>query len=238
VTITIDPRLEGPPGLANGGVICGTLARRVEPGDGIAVTIRRPVPVGIALEEAVEDDGAPSLRHAGEVLAVARVGAGDPPAGAIPAVDPSAARASRPDPAYIRAHPFPGCFGCGPDRDPADAVALLPGPVGDGVLATAWTPGPGLPQDLAGTLAPVALWAALDCPSAAAAVPAGATPHVLGRLHGRVRRSIAVGEEVVVIAWALGDEGRKRYAATAIVTPGGEPVATAHATWIALAPGV
>lgn len=233
MSIVIDELFEGPPGLANGGVVCGLLAERLPERRPIAVTLRRPVPVGAELE--IQDDGAGgfALVADGEPLAIAHV-ADDPDVGDLPSVSPPTARAAVPDPAYIETHPFPACFGCGPLRDRATAVALLPGPVGDGVHATSWTPGPDLPTAPGDVLAPVAVWAALDCTTAAAAVPSDVPPHVLGRLEGRVDHPLRVGEEVIVVSWPLGSEGRKRWGATAILTPEGELLAVSRATWIAL----
>ena len=234
-TVIVDRRFEGPPGTANGGVVCGLLAERLPARRPVTVTLRRPVPLATAL--ALDDDGAGGVVLAaadGSALAVAHT-AGDPDVGPVPEVDLAAARAAVAEPALIAEHPFPACFGCGPARDPASAVALLPGPVGDGVLATSWTPGPGLPRDPGDVLAATAVWAALDCPSGAAAVPAGAPPHVLGRLEGRVGAPIALGQEVLVIAWPLGHEGRKRWGACALRSPEGEVLGLARATWIALA---
>lgn len=233
-SVVIDPRFEGPPGAANGGVVCGLLAERLPERRPVTVTLRRPVPVGVPLEVADDGAGGVVLAAEGEPLAIAHVGE-DPEVGAVPAVAPAAARAAVPDPALVAGHPFPGCFGCGPARDRGSAVALLPGPVGDGVLATSWTPGPGLPQAPGGVLAPPAVWAALDCPSGAAAVPPGSAPHVLGRIEGRVDGPLAIGGEVLVVAWPLGHDGRKRWGACALLEPGGTLLGVARATWIALA---
>lgn len=233
MSVVIEPRFEGPPGLANGGVVCGLLAEHLPERRPVTVTLRRPVPLERELE--LEDDGAGGLMLTcdGEPLAIAHVGE-DPQIGEIPRVDLAAARAAVPDPEYVRTHPFPGCFGCGPRRDRDTAVALLPGPVRDGVLATAWTPGPGLPTAPGDVLATTAVWAALDCTTAAAAVPAGVAPHVLGRLEGRVDHPLPTGEEIVVVSWPLGHEGRKRWGATALLTPAGRLLACSRATWIAL----
>jgi hypothetical protein len=213
--------------------VCGLLAERLPERRPVVVTLRRPVP--LERELAIADDGAGGmvLSCDGEPLAVAHVGE-DPQVGEIPAIDLEAARAAVADPDYVRTHPFPGCFGCGPLRDRDTAVALLPGPVGDGVLATAWTPGPQLPTAPGDALAPVAVWAALDCTTAAAAVPSDVSPHVLGRLEGRVDHPVPIGEEVVVVSWPLRHEGRKRWGATALLTPAGELLALSRATWIAL----
>jgi hypothetical protein len=155
--------------------------------------------------------------------------------GPVPEVDLEAARAVQPDQELLRAHPFPRCFGCGPERDPADAVALHLGRLSDEVWAASWTPGEGLPHERGGGLAAEAAWTALDCPSSFATVPAGSPPHVLGRLEGWVHGQLSIGDELVVIAWPLGHEGRKRWGATAIIGANGAVRAHARATWIALA---
>lgn len=213
-------RFEGPPGTANGGVIAGALA-----GDGPAeVTIRRPVPVETDL---VVGDG--ELRDAnGDVLAAVRPV--DSPAGdrEVPRVDyEDAVAAGRATPLAAR-HPFPGCFGCGPDHP--HGLHCLPGPVAgrDGLWAVGW-----MPEE---TVAPV-VWAALDCPSSAPVVPVGGDPpHVLGRISGHLLEPVTVGEPHVVVAWALGAEGRRKHAASAVLGPDGGVRAIARATWIALGP--
>jgi hypothetical protein len=232
--VVVAERFAGPPGAANGGWVCGLLAARLPAGP-VEVTLRRPVPLGTPLAVEVVG-GAAVLRTGEEVLAEGRPAAA-PETGAVPHVGLAASRAATLRPEQVEAHPFPGCFGCGPERDPAEAVALHPGPVPGhpGVWTTAWTPGAGLPQGPGGALDPALAWVALDCPSAAAAVPVGAPPHVLGRLCGEVAGELRVGEELAVVAWGLGHEGRKRWAASAIVRPEGTVVARARATWIALA---
>jgi len=232
--VIVAARFQGPPGCANGGYACGLLAGRMPAGP-LRVTLRRPIPLERALGfEVVEGGGLALVDPAGEVL-VAAAPAGAPDVGDLPAVSLDQARAAVPDEELLREHPFPGCFGCGPDRDPGEAVALHVGRLGAGEWATAWTPGEGLPHGPGGELTAEVIWAALDCPSSFAAVPAGAPPHVLGRLEGDVHAPVRVGEEIVVTAWSLGHEGRKRWGATALLGAGGEVRALARATWIALA---
>jgi len=101
-------------------------------------------------------------------------------------------------------------------------------------VLSAWTPQESLPHEPGGRLASEIAWTALDCPSSFAAVPAGSPPHVLGRLEGWVHDVLSIGEELIVLAWPLGHEGRKRWAATAILGPDGRLSAHARATWIAL----
>ncbi|MCU0312610.1 MAG: hypothetical protein MUC84_00930 [Solirubrobacteraceae bacterium] len=232
--VVIDGRCCGPPGAANGGWVCGLLAERL-PGGPVEVTLRRPVPLEQPLDVVVTDEGA-ELHDSGELLAAARRAAA-PDVGEIPAAGLDAARSAALRPQDVRGHPFPGCFGCGPERDPAEAVALHPGPVSGvpGLFATTWTPGSSLPQGADGGLHPANTWVALDCPTGMAAAPPGTPPHVLGRLTGEVLEPPRLGEELLVLAWTLGSEGRKRWSACALVRPGGAVVALSRATWIALA---
>ncbi len=233
--LVIDRRFEGPPGSANGGYVAGALAARLPAGAAVEVTLHRPVPLDVELEVAGGTDGAAELRAGEASLATARPAPG-PDVGPVPDIGLAAARAAAQRPEDLAEHPFPRCFGCGPQRSQRDAVALHPGPVegAGGVWATAWTPGAGLPHRPDGTLAPEIVWVALDCPSSFGTVPVGAAPHVLGRLQGRVGAPLLVGEEVAVLAWPLGHEGRKRWGASAIVGPAGDVRAVARATWIAL----
>jgi hypothetical protein len=213
--VRVAARFAGPPGYANGGYIAGLLA-----GDGPArVTIRRPVPV----ERDLAFDGA-ALRDGDEVLVevepAPEVAAQSPPVGV------EAARAAAARTPLADRHPFPRCFGCGPDHP--SGLHCLAGELGDGSgrWAVAWTPEDGS--------APF-VWAALDCSSAAPVVPVGGgAPHVLGRIEAQLARPVAAGEPHVVVAWALGRDGRRKQAASALLDARGEPVAAARATWFAL----
>ncbi len=232
--VVVDPRFEGPPQSANGGYVAGLLAARLPAAGAAEVTLRRPVPLGVLLELREGPDGVVLLAGDEELASARR--APDPDVGPIPSVSVMAARAAALEPADVREHPFPRCFGCGPERDQDEAVALHPGPLrGRHTLwATTWEPSERLPHDAEGRLEPGMLWVALDCSSAAAAVPVGAPPHVLGRLAGRVDAPVAVGEEVVVLAWPLDHHGRGRWGASAVVGPDGDVRAVARATWIEL----
>jgi hypothetical protein len=54
-TVTIPSRFNGPPASGNGGYSCGVVAAAVE--GPAAVSLRRPVPLDLALELRHEDDG-------------------------------------------------------------------------------------------------------------------------------------------------------------------------------------
>jgi len=134
----------------------------------------------------------------------------------------------------FRDHAFPGCFGCGPARAPGDGLRIFPGPVtGRDLVAAPWVPDASLAGS-GGDVRPEFLWAALDCPSGWAAIVAGAaTPILLGELAARVVEPVRAGERCVVLGWTLGGEGRKHWAAAAILDAKASPRAVARATWIA-----
>ncbi len=120
---------------------------------------------------------------------------------------------------------FPQCFVCGWSRD--DGLGIYAGPVeGRDVVAATWTP-------RSDHVAPEFVWAALDCPGAYAVRGGERGMPVLGRLTAKVEHLPHAGERCVVMAWPLGDEGRKLYAGTAIFGEDARVLGSARATWIA-----
>lgn len=237
-TLRIPARFNGPPASANGGYTAGRLAAFVPRDDdatAVGVRLHRPPPLERDLRVEVGEDGiARLLDDDGQLVAQAAAAVLDLTLPAAPTVAQArTAGVSRERPE----HPFPTCFGCGPRRDPAEAVAALLGRVPgreDGVFATAWTPGRGLPGDGGGAVAPEIAWVALDCPSAQPVAPDGGPAHVLGTITGRVVAPVRFGVEHVLMAWPLGREGRKAHSGAAILGPDGELCAVARALWIAL----
>jgi hypothetical protein len=228
VAVVIDPRFNGPPASGHGGYSCGCAAALID-GPAAEVTLRRPPPIGVELD--VEPDGdAVSLLHDGALVASARPASvdvgGPPPAGLEEAATASTRFAWQHD------HPFPTCFGCGPERDPADALCLFCGPVGDGRFAVPWTPAAWTGEHFAD---PLFVWAALDCPSSAPTHETIEGPVVLGRLTAVLERPVEVGAPHVIQSWLEGTDGRKRHTAVALYTAGGERCAAARAVWVELA---
>jgi hypothetical protein len=229
VAVVIDPRFNGPPSSGHGGYSCGCAAAQVD-GASVEVTLRRPPPLGVALGVRREGEAA-SLVHDGEVVASARPVAGlavrvPPPVGPEEAAEASTRFVWKHD------HPFPTCFGCGPQRDPADALRLFCGPVGDGRFAVPWTPAAWTGAE---AVDPVFVWAALDCPSSAPAHGTIDGPVVLGRLTVAVESPVAVGTPHVIQSWLEGSDGRKRFTGVALFTADGERRASGRAVWIELA---
>jgi hypothetical protein len=101
-------------------------------------------------------------------------------------------------------------------------------------MADTWTPAAEW-ADPAGAVVPLILWAALDCPTGAAAIEPDTGPHVLARLTADPHRApVRAGEIHVVIAWLIGREGRKSRGGAAILDPEGNVCAVGEGLWIRL----
>ena len=225
MTVVIDPRFNGPPTSGHGGYSAGCAAAQLD-APAIEVTLRRPPPLGVPLTVGREGDGV-ALHDGDELIAEARPVElnveGPPP------VDPGVAAAASARFEWQDDHPFPTCFGCGPDRDPSDALCLFTGPVGDGRFAVPWTP-PAWSGE--GTVDPLFVWAALDCPSSAPVHPTLSAPIVLGRFSVALEGPVEVGAPHVIQSWLEHMERRKYQTAVALWTAGGERRAIARAVWI------
>ena len=226
--VVIARRFNGPPGSGHGGYCAGSLAALLDETT-VEVTLRRPPPLDTPLAVA-RRGAAVALMQDGEVVAEARPAEldliGPDPVGTGIATAASARFAWHHD------HPFPGCFGCGPERDPADALCLFTGPVGDGRFAVPWRP-PDWTGD--GVVAPAFAWAALDCPSSSPVHGTIDAPVVLGRLTVALEGPIAVGAPHVIQAWMERTDGRKRHTAVAVYTAAGDRLACGRAVWVELA---
>ena len=217
-TLTIDRRYRGPLHSGNGGYTAGRLAAFV---DGPAeVTLRLPPPLERPLA-VVEEDGRLLLVDGEALVAEARAAAPelDPP-------DPvTQAEAEAATARHVRfgGENFSECFSCGVRPD--DGLCIHVGPVaGRDVHAAPWT---------AREVSPEVVWAAIDCAGAYAVGGPGRGEVVLGRMTAEIRRLPDEGERCVVIAWPLGEDGRKLHAGTALLAEAGEPLAVARQTWIA-----
>ena len=224
----IAPRFNGPPGSGHGGYSAGCAAVLVD-APAVEVTLRRPPPLGVELAVR-QDEGGVALVDGDGVIAAARPAALDVEAPAPVDLDAAAAASARF--AWMHDHPFPTCFGCGPERDPADALCLYTGPVGDGRFAVPWTP-----ADWTGaaTVDPRFVWAALDCPSSAPIHGTVTAPVVLGRLTIAIDAPVEVGVPHVIQSWLEREDGRKRITGVALFPADGERRAAGRAVWIELA---
>ena len=212
----IPARFNGPPGSANGGYACGLFSEAL--GGGFEVTLLVPPP----LETRLDIVGA-ELRHGDVVVARARRAAhsdADVPA---PVSLEEAEKAST-HYAGFEHHAYPTCFTCGPRRD--DGLGIFAGPVEgqEGVVAAPWTPETGIRAEI--------VWAALDCPAGWAVDNFQREGVLLGRMAASIHGRPEPGEGHVVIGWRIGEEGRKRFAGSALYATDGDLVAHARSTWI------
>jgi hypothetical protein len=221
-SIVIEHRFHGPPGCGNGGYTCGLLASFVrEPAE---VTLRRPPPLDRPLT--VERiDGRAQLLDGEHLVAEAAPAEVEPLRLPEPPSLDDAERAAAAYPGF-KLHAFPTCFVCGPERAEGDGLRIFAGPLEDRepLVAAPWAAPAQVSREL--------VWAALDCPGAIAVGFPERGETLLGRLAARIDRVPDAGERSVVLAWPLGEDGRKLYAATALFGERGAPLAFARATWI------
>ncbi|HEY5776436.1 MAG TPA: hypothetical protein VIS57_10140, partial [Xanthomonadales bacterium] len=133
------------------------------------------------------------------------------------------------------AHFYPGCFVCGPQREPGDGLRIFAGPVEqgggpDGMVAAAWIPDATL-VDSSGYVAPEFIWAALDCPGAYAFPEPENGALLLGELAVSIKGRVSAGEKCVLIGWEISRQGRKHYTGTALFGESGSCRAVGYATW-------
>ncbi len=226
-SLVIDRRYCGPPDSGNGGYVAGCLAAHL---DGpVAVRLRRPPPLETPLR-IERGDGVVQLHSPEGLLAEARPAALeiDPPR----APDLEAARDAVTRFSGWEIHPIRGCFVCGTERDEGDGLRIFPGPLADrDEVAAPWVPDPTL-ADESGRVRDEFLWSALDCPGAFAFPPSEVGHYLLGEMAAELFGSVRAGETCTVLAWPLGTEGRKRFAAVALYDGSGECVGLARETWI------
>ncbi|MBN1237201.1 MAG: hypothetical protein JXB36_01805 [Gammaproteobacteria bacterium] len=230
-TICIDRRFCGPQTSANGGYICGLVAKFAQ--RPVTVRLLAPPPLDAPLDLVQVDEGPIEVRHDGQVVAQARpghVGDLEPP----PAPTHEAALEAAQHFAGFRQHPAPTCFVCGPHRPRDDGLRIFPGRISDpgagDVVAAPWMPDSSLdPGD--GIVAPEFIWAALDCPGYVAVAP-DMRAMLLGELTASVERPVRIGDACVVVGWGLGSSGRKHVAGTALYDSQGRLCGRARATWI------
>ena len=239
--LVIDARFNGPARSANGGFTAGSLAERVPGSDhrAVEVTLRRPPPLEVPLAVSARD-GVTVLSESDAAVAEARLV--DVAVEPVDAVAPDVAADAMLRYPGLRAHPFPTCFACDPDRADGDGLRIFPGPVGAdrGYVASLWVPHPtnaessdlvdGVPHCGIATT-----WAALDCVGGWSEDLEG-RPCVLGRMTARVDALPVVGEPHVVVGRHLSTEGRKSFTASTLYDADGRVVAAARHTWIQVDP--
>ena len=245
-SVLVPARFNGPPASGQGGYSAGVVAAFF---DGpAAVSLRRPVPLDQELELRIErgqGDSRDAAERAGDVDhdVAARVydTAGELVIEAASA--PPLARWDAPPVSLEQAHSaatrfeppaggtFDHCFVCGRARH-GDGFDIFLGPVkGTDLLAAPWIP-PAWAADSDGVVSPEFVWAALDCPGYFAVFSTELA--FLARQQSALLRPIHAGVEYVAVGRPLGREGRKGFAATAILDSDGTVLA--HSEQLLIAP--
>lgn len=192
------------------------------------MTLKQPAPLDTDLR--IERHGEQASLWAGEtLLATAELGAIALGVPEPPTLDEARAAEQRFRP---QRHLYPGCFVGGPDRAVGDGWRIFPGPVGPGRVAASWTPAAEF-AGADGLVRPEFVWAALDCPGYFA-VEEAAGLALLGRIGARIERPVPAGGPLIVTGWAIGSEGRKHRAGTALYDADGQLLASADQLWISL----
>jgi hypothetical protein len=228
-TIVIPSRYCGPEAIGNGGWVAGTIADLAAFAP-VQVSLRSPAPLDRQLLAVTTRRGV-QLWSDDVLIAEASQGAAsaEPPR----FVTPRLAHHARAGFAGFTRHPFPTCFVCGTERNDADGLRILPGPVPghDALVATDWVPwGPSTDGHL---VEPAAVWAALDCPTGWAHYRAGGVA-LLARLTATLYEPVIVGDPHVIVARPGRVEGRKLHASAAIYRSDGTLCAAADALWVTI----
>jgi hypothetical protein len=110
-------------------------------------------------------------------------------------------------------------------REDGDGLAIHAGAVAgrERLLAAPWE---------VRETSPEIVWAAIDCSGAYAVGEGVRGEPVLGRMTARIDRLPELGDTCVVVAWPLGEDGRKLYAGTALFAGDATLLALAHQTWV------
>lgn len=231
----IEATYNGPPTSGHGGVTVGRAAELVRRGP-VEVRLLAPPPLDTELTPRPDGDAVVVAGPAGDVVRVRPL---DEPVevGRFDLVSTEEVDAAAD--AYLarvaeHGHPFPTCFGCGPDRPGATGLREFAGAVGDGSVARLRVDGDDPVPDWL-------VWAGIDCPSAPGSMlPAAEAPAavVLGTLAGQVEHQVRAGVEHQVRSRLLEVSGRKYTTEVAVLDPDGRAVASARAVWIAVDPAV
>ena len=199
------------------------------------VSLHRPPPLERPLTLEVDGEGA-KLLDGQDVVATARPARPPDPGPTVPIEEVRRAVAVLDLDQYRAQHAYPGCFTCGPAREPGDGLRLFPAPTPlEGVFVAEWTPHDSM-SDGTGFVGLPVIWAALDCPGGISWLGSDPElpPVVLGRLAASIRRRPAVGEALIATGWTKEADGRKRTAGSSLRSQDGELIAAGHATWIVL----
>jgi len=242
IEFQIDARFNGPPNSGNGGYVAGKIAEIL--GGPCEVTLRKPPPLDKTLILRRIDEGGEVL--SGDTL-IATVISSPPFENNLEPIgyDCATAAAVKGLERRLLSDVFTTCFVCGPDRNAGDGLRLFAGmPPGNQIdghlkpVAAAWKPFANLSSN-GQTIDEAHIWAAMDCPSAAAINNTGDETKepiacLLGRFKNTVYRAPKVDEHCAVVAQMDYQEGRKIFCNVSLFGGQGDLLAAGRTTWIAL----
>lgn len=231
--VTIKRQFRGPPNSGNGGYVCGLLAREIR--GPATVALRALIPLDIPLN--LDATGNLARLTGADGTSIAEASAAE---GALPEIPapPSleAARAAGLRCPWIEKPFHPPCFTCSSLREDGDGLRVLPGQVEGapaGHVACVWTPHAAF-ADADGLIPDEIVWAALDCPGSIAwIVKSGSGGGLLGTMTGEVLKRPHAGQDTIVMAWPIEQQGRKFTAGVALFDADGAPMARGRQIWIA-----
>ncbi len=222
VTLRLDARLVGLPGVAHGGALAGRLATELGR-TRVRLAFLRPLPAGDDVHLRVQA-GAVVLTHRhATVVRILEPGAEI----AVREVGPQPAG---PELTAAAGHPVPGCVACGPEHPHGLGLELARSATGGGVVGS-WRPPAGWARP-DGSLPRETLGAVLDCAGFwAAAVDVGPQQRgtvVTGSLQLELHRPARADEACAVSAWTSGREARGTRVAAALHDRDGQLVGAAE----------
>lgn len=245
-SLDIDARFCGPPDSGNGGYVCGEMAKALSKRaaaaaappleTGLRVRLMKPPPLEEALDLRPTESGLGLFGHASDApLAEAFVDAleMDVPEAVSVARAEQAATGFR----GFKEHVFPGCFVCGPEREPGDGLRVFPGELeeGSGRFAASWVPDASLADpERPDEVDPTFVWAALDCPGCFSFPQPANAILLLGELSAAIHLPAKVGAPHALQSWAIEHKGRKHVTGSVLYDAEGVCLARARGIWIEL----
>ena len=227
--VVIPARFRGPAASANGGFAAGCIASLL---DGpVKVRLHKPPPLETPLAVRELERGVEFIDGDDVVLSAVSTAALST---SVPDVDLAAARSVVARLDDLNRHPAPTCFVCGPERP--DGLRIFPGVIAEGVVTTRWTP-PGDLTDGDGVLPKAIVWAALDCPGGWALTATSAETDFFPAL---IEQSVDIvdpirnGDDLLIVGWRTGSEGRRLFANVALIDAEGKVRAMCQQTCYAM----
>ncbi|HWA63878.1 MAG TPA: hypothetical protein VG939_21060 [Caulobacteraceae bacterium] len=233
--IVLAQQFAGPPKSGNGGYVCGLLARGLK--GPVTAVLRAPAFIGAPLKLTQFGDGLRLETPEGDLVGEGRPADAEIPTPPAPPSWAAAEAAAKGFPGLHR--PFhPVCFCCGDQMAEGYGLRVFTGQVEGapaGHVAGTWIPHEAF-ADADGLVPLEVVWAALDCPGSVAWVVTEGGGGLLGTMTCEVLRRPHVGERLIVTAWPIEQQGRRRLSGTALFTETGELLARSHQVWIGRAP--